>query len=283
MTSIETAQAVSRLAKQQTPSGAFISLSHWGERVYCDANGFITALVLRETRHWPPSPALTAMRDRALNFLLQCESAEHPGSFGFWPRRAAPEWIRDAPPPDADDTAIYAVELARCGRLDRAALGRIACAVLVPHRLRQVDALAPRWPRQGVFVTWLWPAENKAVEIVDCCVNANVAALLAYAGKQHLPGYREACAMIAAAVEWAGVDLTRARSTTPFYPHPVELGRAVRHAVECGAEELRPCLEQLNRFWPAAEAPPPPDRPVCSSAYGQVVWTAPVLQLARQP
>src|SRR5712691_9116395 len=276
-------EMIAAICEGRSDEGAFRSISHWGDRRRPDWNGFTTALVLRALRGVPASVALTRVRERGLDFLLKCESPDRPGAFSFWPKAAPPDWIRDAPPEDADDTSVCGVELARHGRLDRRALCQIACTVLIPHRLRGVDAPAPPWLRPGVFLTWLRP--DKRAHVVDCCVNANVVALLAYAGLGHLPGFCEAGAMIEAGVRWAADSWARARSLVPFYPHPVELRYAVEHAVECGAEMLIPSLMALRERWWAAEGEEDSvvtEQPICSSAYGGVVWTSDVLQIARK-
>lgn len=272
------------LQKEQSNNGAILSWSHWGDRMYPDWNGFTTALVLRALRHIPISNvAVSYIREHALDFLLTCEEPERPGSFRFWPVSMQPDWIKLAPPADADDTAVYALELARHGRLGQSELRQIACCVLVPHRLRHVETPSPPWLRPGVFLTWLWLDKGSA-NIVDCCVNANVVALLAYAGMTHLPGYQEACDMIEKAILWAGGSWPRARSIAPFYPHPVELRYAVEHAVECGAKLLRPSLQRLRECsWEVDKIDELSvmERPICGSAYRGVFWTSRNVQIAR--
>jgi len=272
------------LQKEQANNGAILSWSHWGDRRYPDWNGFTTALVLRALRHIPISnTSLLPIREQALDFLLQCEQPEHFGSFRFWPVNRQPDWIKIPPSADADDTAIYALELARYGRLKQSELRRIACCILVPHRLRYVETPSPPWLRSGVFLTWLWLPKER-INIVDCCVNANIVALLAYAGLTHLSGYQEACGMIETAILWAGNSWSHARSITPFYPHPIELCYAVEHAVECGADLLKPSLQRLYECtWAADESDnfSVMERPLCGSAYSGVFWTSSNVQIAR--
>lgn len=273
---------ISMLGEIQSADGAFPSTVHWEERRHQDWNGFMTALVLRALHNLPASNALQRIRERALGFLLKCQVADPPGAFGFWPAGAQPPWISETLPPDADDTAVYVIELARHGYLDQPAMLRIACLALVPYRLREVDQPGPPWLRPGVFFTWL--RRDGRANIVDCCANANVVALLAYAGLFHMPGYREACAMIEAGIQWANDSWARARSLSPFYAHPIELLYAVEHAVQCGAESLAPSLSLLrNQRWAmeAGDGSVATDRPICSNAYGRVFWTSAAAQIAR--
>jgi len=276
---------LSKVSEVQSADGAFSSTVHWGTKRHQDWNGFTTALVLRALHALPACDALRGIRERALGFLLKCAATDPPGAFSFWPAGAQPRWIPETLPPDADDTAVYAVELARHGCLDQRAMRRIACLALVPFRLREIDQPAPTWLRPGVFFTWL-RREDRA-NVVDCCANANVVAFLAYSGQPHMPGYREACSMIEDAIRWAGDSRVRARSLSPFYAHPVELLYAVEHAVQCGAESLRPSLSLLrDRQWAREDGADEAevvdlDRPICSNAYGGVFWTSRALQMAR--
>jgi hypothetical protein len=270
------------LAEAQSEQGAFRSTCYWEDRQYVDWNGFATAQVVRALRGFPESEALAGIREKALDFLEQCEERDRPGAFRFWPNENSPDWIKQPPPADVDDTAICSVELARYGRLDREQLLRTACSVLQPYRLRVVNDYAPPWLCRGAFLTWL--QANERMNVIDCAANTNVIALFAYARLTHLPGYREACALVQAGIQWAADSLTRARSIVPFYPDPLELRYAVEYAVECGAEALQPSLAALRqRPWAAdVEAGASPDRPICSSAYGAIVWTCDVLQKIRQ-
>jgi hypothetical protein len=245
-----------------------------------DANALVTGLALRALRPLMPGArdgtSLAADRDRALDFLETCQSRELPGAFRFWPSGRLPAWANEIPD-DADDTAICALELVHYGRRPASFLAEVAYHVLIHRRVRFIDQPAPVWLRQGAFLTWLSP-EPRA-NVVDCCVNANVVATLASAGLGHLPGYRQACEMIQAAIEWAGNSLPRFRSITPFYPHPAELALALDHAVGCGAVELRDASSVLREklpSWPTNDL-----TPVCSRAYGGIIWTAPALHRAR--
>ena len=265
----------------QSPTGAFLSTVNIRGRSYPDWNSFTTAQVLRALNGAVESTDLATLRERALNFLLRCESPVLPGAFSFWPKGFHPSWIYELPE-DADDTAVIGIELARQGCLDRKTLCKIACKVLVSHRLRRIHSPAPPWLRPGVFLTWL--RQGPRPNVVDCCVNANVAAFLAYAGLQHLPGFQEACEMIEAGIRWAGSSWSRARSLVPFYPHPIELFYAVAHAVQCGAEPLAMSLDLMHGLEWATEEKDTlrDDRPICGSAYGHIIWTSSVLQTARK-
>ena len=225
-------QAIDQILSTQTAAGAFNAQVHLQHRTDNDANACVTGLVLRALRpvleRANSACPLTPASKRALAFLASCESPTLPGAFRFWPATAQPSWIQDLPD-DADDTAICALELVRYNQRPIAFLREIACRVLIKRRLSKVDRPAPEWLRPGVFVTWL--RDEPRPNVVDCCVNANVAALLAFADLRHLPGYAEACEMIDHAVAWTGTSRLRAQCISPFYPDPAELLYAVDHAV----------------------------------------------------
>jgi hypothetical protein len=134
---------------------------------------------------------------------------------------------------------------------------------------------------QGVFLTWLHRGVRP--NPVDCCVNANVIALMASAGLTHLPGYAEACAMIQEGLRWANQSWDRAQALVPYYPDPRELYYALHHAVEWGAESCAPALRLLREFSPKGEPNmPSAQSPIFGSSDGSVVWTSPVLAAARR-
>ncbi|MEL6160748.1 MAG: hypothetical protein AAFR18_16180 [Cyanobacteria bacterium J06627_32] len=275
-----------QLTSQQSPSGAFKSTICLDDQHYPDDNGFITAQVIRTLGAFPAdkrsSERVQTAIHAGLTFLQQCESTVRPGAFGFWPSGQPHPKIAPLPE-DADDTALIALELAKWGYLTRKALIEVACKVLLRYRLRGLSAPSPPWIRSGTFLTWLSSAGR--ANVIDCCVNANVVALLAYAGLQHLPGYQEACEMIDAGIRWAGNDFKRARTLTPFYPYPVELIYAIQYAVSHGAKQLLPSLARLRSLtWASTQQPQvlTLNRPICSSAYGSTLWQSEVLQISRQ-
>lgn len=270
------------LSAEQSPTGAFKSTISGDIGPCLDWNGFMTALVIRTLGRVPINAQPIDSIQLGLKFLYQCESSTYPGAFGFWPPGQNNPRVASLPE-DADDTAVIALELAKWGYLTCKDLVNIACKALIPHRLHYRKQLSPSWIRSGVFLTWL--RQTDVANVIDCCVNANVVALLAYANLHHLPGYREACEMIEAGIRWAGNDLKRAKTLTPFYPHPVELTEAVQHAVTCGAKELIPSLTHLQSFpWalPQTSQMLTLERPICSSAYGSTLWRCEVLQRVRQ-
>lgn len=279
---MNTDELVNQLSEIQSAAGAFPSTVDWEEHRYQDWNGFTTALVLRSLDRAPDSALIESIRERAVSFLLKCADPDLPGAFRFWPAGAQPDWIREPLPADADDTAIYALELARRGALDHQAMLRIACLALVPHRSRKVGWPNPPWLRAGAFTTWL--RRDAKAEIVDCCANANVAAFLAYAGLTRLPGFSEACAMIEAGIQWAGDSDERARSLSPFYARPVELRYAIENAVRCGTELLARSLALLrDQSWAwEFDDDLSTDRPICRNAYGRVVWRSEAVWIARR-
>lgn len=270
-------QCVQIVLEGQSDDGAFLSLVSFGARTEADWNGFTTALVIRALARVPDIPSLSEARMRALDFLQRCESPERAGAFGFWPRAQRPGWgVRMTE--DADDTAVIALELFRHGRLSLQDIRRIVCKVLFPYRLDSTREPLPPWMRRGVFLTWL----HRGVQFnpIDCCVNANVVALMSAAGLMHLPGYSEACAMIRDGIRWANQSWELARALVPYYPDARELIHALHLAVECGAKACAPALQVLREF-PLEGEPHGALRLIFGSSDGSVVWTSPVLAAAR--
>lgn len=267
------------LRAAQSPSGAFATTVIYNGGRAADYNA-ITALVVRAFQGLPQSAELDEIRSQALDFLASCAAETPRGAYGFWPEGEAPTWIKGLPA-DVDDTAVIALELARAGRLSDALLAQTIYHVLLPQRVRRLGEAHPPWLRPGVFETWL-QADRGRPNVVDCCVNTNVAALLAYAGLTHLPGYAAACEMIEAGLDWARDNRARLRSLTPFYPDLREWLAALAHAVGCGAEALRPSLARVATMGCGQPEDLAGEAAVCSSAYGQVVWAAPVLAQARE-
>jgi hypothetical protein len=272
-----------RLLAQQLPNGGFESVVTSGRGRIVDCNGFTAAIVLRTTRSVPQDGAMVTVRRRALSMVLTCASSVVPGAFGFWPDAARPAWASSVPA-DVDDTSIMATELLRYGWLDSGDAVRCVCDVLLPHRVDEGAAgEMPPWVAAGCFRTWVASttagrARIPAVNIVDCCVNANAVALMSLVGAGHLPGYTAAIQTIANAVEWAGRDRRRLSAVTPFYPSVWSLADAVEHAVECGADGLRGALDRLQTLDLGA---PERDAGCCSSAYGSVVWRCEAIDTAR--
>jgi hypothetical protein len=273
------ASLLARVRATQRPDGGFAATVRLGATDLPDANGFVAGLILRALARYDPYQT-TAVRARAVAFLARCESPTRAGVYNFYPANDYPNWLKKPLPDDADDTAILALERLKAGQLSRATVLKTTCLALDAFRLPCVETPAPPWLRAGMFLTWLQPSVGG--NPVDCCVNANVVALYAYAGLTHWRGYAEACAGIEAGVCWAGDSLARARSLTPYYPDPTELRYAVQHAVDQGATRLEPTLARLRHLsWARPSLLPEPDRPVCGSAYGGATWQAPVLQHLR--
>lgn len=275
--------ALAELLPAQTASGAFPSTVSLPTGPVPDENGFITALVLHELAGFPPTPDLRAAQERALDFLLRCERRDQPGCFAFYPPGAQPDWMPIPLPPDADDTALITLALARAGRWSRHALEHIARHRLAPFRLLHLSAIAKPWHRVGAYFTWL--DEMFYPNVVDLCVNVNVAILLKTAGLAEEMGLMALVEMIEAGIDWAGASAQRSFLLTPFYPQPHELVHAVGRAVELGVSELAPCRDKLSACpWGGAHDPNgwSDDRAICSSHDGRIVWRAPVLQRARR-
>ena len=268
---------VQRLLAEQYSNGAFRSTVFLHDRKLDDYNGFVTAQVLRaiSTRLEPQSPVMS----RALDFLERCAYPMPQGSFGFWPREKVPAWMPAPLPPDADDTAVIALELGRAGRRTMAELREIACNALVTCRAGRLPAPRPPWIREGVFLTWLRPGPGN---VVDCVVNANVIALLAFCGLWRVPGFEQAVTLIENALDWAGPSLERAQTITPFYPDPSELLHAVRQAVSCGAVQLLDAQEKLERL-PWGQSRSGAEVVACGSAYGEIQWHSELLGQLRWP
>jgi hypothetical protein len=253
------------LKREQMPSGAFRSYVKIGGGRSSDENGFVTALVLRELALLPcPDEIL----ERAIDFLLRCESRSQRGTFCFWPEDAYPQWMRQSRLyPDVDDTSVMAVLLADFRVWDGEKLER-AVASLIPHR-----------NAAGAFYTWLGaPARANTI---DWCANTNAAALLARAGMTGSDEYAALCSGINRAVEQAGEEPDR---ISPYYPLPVEFLHAVEHATRHGAVELEPAAARLRGLAVCARyrTEPPPELAICSSIDRAVVWSAPVLQTVRR-
>jgi hypothetical protein len=269
---------IAELAASQCASGAIRSFVHIDGRTFDDENGFVTGLVLRELSLRNAGEEAATLRDRAARFLLRCESFRAPGLFAFWPEHGYPPWTGDTRLyEDADDSAIAAMELVRAGVRSPEALVQTGRRISMRHRALDCRLLTEPWQRPGTFVTWLWPGMRNTI---DCCVNANVVALLAAAEMRDAAGYAEAVAMINDAVAWAGHSPERLRAIVPYYPEPSELARAIEHAVRSGAHELEPAAGRLPTI--AALQTCGDQTPVCSSMDGRVVWTAPALQELRR-
>lgn len=275
----------SALASLQRADGAFPSVivSPDGQAV-SDFNCFTAAIVLRRLRNAPPSPERDKIVGRGLDWLTACRSARPPNAFSFWPDDDRPAWATGVPA-DVDDTAIILCELLRHGRIGRAATLRIVCDAILPCRVKAAMLpVLPPWVAEGSFFTWIPPESSRAepakpfANIVDCCVNANVAALLALLGTNSFPGHDASIQTIVGGLQWAGQDPARLSSLTPFYPSLIYLAEAVDHAVECGVTKLLEALAQLRLL---AAGAPDGAAGICRSAYSRTVWHAPAADVAR--
>jgi hypothetical protein len=236
-----------------------------------DYNGFATAQVLRALGARAQAALGTACHDAALKGLLACRNPA-TGGFRFWPMGRRPAWVPELPD-DADDTAVMGLALYAAGRMSLTDLRRTACRTIVCHRLFATAQPGPPWPRVGAFKTWMRP--GLAPAMADCTVNVNVVALLATAGLRAVPGYAQACAMIADAVAWTGASPARAVSLSPFYPEQGELVLALEFAVAAGARELGATLTEVRNspMWQDLRRRSCREDPViCGSAYGLLRW-----------
>ena len=264
------------------PEGGFTSEVITRERREIDRNGFVAAIVLRLLRHLPETLLWNDIREGLLDWIWTCRSTSVTGAFAFWPDHTRPQWA-SAVPADVDDTAIMLTELLRYGRLDRIEVLRSVCGTVVPHVVLDSDATTlPPWIVPGSFLTWITPdtsARTRSINVVDCCVNANVVALMALLDAKHLPGYDAAVHTVLNGIEWAGRDERRLSSITPFYPSVRSLVEAIEHAIECGADGLQTGLAQLMSVAPETLNA---DAGCCRSAYGKTVWHAPAISVARR-
>jgi hypothetical protein len=265
-----------------TPSrGLFASRVTGGGLDSDDFNGFATAQVLRALGRSAREMLGAACHDASLDGLLACRNPA-TGGFRFWPIGRRPAWAPDLPD-DADDTALMGLTLYAAGRMSLADLRRTACRTVVCHRLAATPQPGPPWPRVGAFKTWM--RYGLAPAIADCTVNANAVALLAAADLRAVPGYAQACAMIADAVAWAGANDARAASLSPFYPEPGEMKLAVECAVAAGAQELCATLTEMRNspMWWAFRQRSCRENPViCGSAYGLLRWSCRQVGWARR-
>ncbi|HTE24176.1 hypothetical protein [Flavitalea sp.] len=245
-----------------------------------DVNSCITSLVLRELQK-RPGLAPPNVINKAFDFLSSCASSSTKGAYNFYPSEHNAQNIsvpsKITVPDDADDTALITLLLLQTGRITRNSIIRDTCIVLDKYRLPAVGNRDPHWFKAGAFYTWLEAGRNN---MMDCCVNANIVALYAYAGLQHLRGHKEACRLISNAVNWCGRSATRLASIMPFYADKQELFYAVEHAVRMGAAELTPVLKKLEWANPKNEQFDA-DRSVCCSAYGKITWHCSLLQRLR--
>jgi hypothetical protein len=152
--------------------------------------------------------------------------------------------------------------------------------ILAPSLLTDIDPFGPPWIQSLVFPTWLGSGSERH-NVVDCCVNTNVVALMSWCGLTHLPGYGEACTMIDAGLDWAGDNMRRLASLTPYYPNPVEFYRALLHAVSAGVVGLQSAVRRLETILSRHTLPADLVNVLCGNAYGLPFWRCPALELAR--
>lgn len=266
---------VVNLMQMQDSDGCFVSRATGPGWTQLDRNGFTTAMVLRALRDLPTTGDIERLRSASLDFIGRCRSPDMPSAFGFWPANGRPNWAPHLSP-DCDDTAVMIIELIRYGRLTRKDGLRTVCLVLIPHRVCSgAEKQKPSLVTPGAFPTWL--DRSGKPNVVDCCVNANVAALMALVGATHLPGFDEAVSTIVNGIEWAGENPVRQQALTPFYPSIHSLHEAVAHAVACGAISLRSAYDRLLKLV-GYRSPKAPSR-FCCSAYGGVEWHCDALEL----
>ena len=244
------------------------SVVRWADgRSEEDGNGFVTALAVRELRR--------SGRAVPAGWLDMLESCRRPdGSYGFWPVDAVPAWAPRLPP-DSDDTAVMLLELTLAGRVPEGQGRSVACHRVGAHRLRRVLDPGPPWLRRGMFTTW--HRDGREIDLVDLTAVTNVLALLHAVDLATIPGVEESLDALSAAVQWAGDDPTRWASTSPFYPEPDELARALEHAAEWAVPGAAGAACAVRAACPRQRA-----GVVCSAAYGPPTWHSPELADLRR-
>jgi hypothetical protein len=278
-----TTASLTELQALQDADGCFPSYVDSADGRAVDRNGYVAALVLRTLRHHPMTEEWSAITATALDWLEACRSPRLPAAFAFWPEHARPAWAARVPA-DVDDTAVMLTELLRHGRVARVAAVRCVCTVLTACRLEAPPHwVLPPWVTPGSYLTWVTadahPTGGRTPpNPVDACANANVVALLSLLDATHLPGHDAAARTVTRGLAWAGDDPRRLAALSPFYPSPRSLAEAVTHAVECGSEALREAADRVSELPPTLLLD---DAGACRSAYGQTVWHAPALDIAR--
>jgi hypothetical protein len=257
----------------QHKSGAFQSTVECDGAVREDWNGFVTALVLRAMSN-VKDPAWKPAQKRALDFVASCESPYLHGAYCFWPDRGRPSWAPQLVA-DADDTALIVVALLRGGRITLGRARQIVSSVLLKYCI-PINALRPSWARVGAFKTWL--CDNVPEGSIDCCVNANVLALIAETGLCRVSAFQTSVGMIDTAVRRgvaAGEDTC---SLTPYYPHSQEFAVALAHCVAAGIHGLAPAAAIVRR---QVDGGDDGSRPLCCSIDGRLVWSSAAVRIAR--
>ncbi|MBA6304203.1 hypothetical protein [Colwellia sp. MB02u-14] len=271
------------IRNSQLASGAFRSLVHFPDASCCeDENAFVTALVLRHSRHLSLMHTLPDVFERALAFLARCQSSRFAGMYRFWPKADHPSWLGSfCIAEDADDSAIISLELQLYHRQNIEVASNLAQKVLEQHRFFDSNLTRDDWRKQGVFLTWLDYLETP--NPVDCCVNTNIIALLAHCGLKDLAGYQQTCQMINDAIVNSDGCETFIASLCPYYPDAVELYFALENAVAMGGD-LQPAFHFLSQqAWLLAclRKKQLDNLPICSHQNGTIYWTSEVLQAIR--
>jgi hypothetical protein len=272
------------LFDMQHTSGAFpsyIQLDNTAPLIQ-DLSCFATALVVLSLVHRKDSSHLTdTMIERALDFLETCQLPDR--SFCFYPPGSQGRWLPIQLPPDLDDTAVCLLALYLCGRRDRRAVEQAIGSVVRDSTVGGKFDWDPAWVGKGAFRTWLSPAVRH--NLVDCCVNANVAALHAALDMKNA-AYGAACSAVKAGLQAVRpVRINNFRQICPYYSHPIELLYAVDRAVSAGAHDLEVVSAELRaESWSRVDVNTnwDPMRPLFGNRTEFPVWRSPALQKARR-
>lgn len=280
-------EIVDSIKPYQRPTGEFASMVYLPFGELQDSNCFVTALVLRElsllrkNASQKDSSSIEDMCRRACGYLIRSGYPVYQNSYSFYPHHRHPFWMRSPLYPDADDTAIIALELVRHGYKSPETIHYIAERYFDVYRAvgKFTCHMNKDWHREGVFLTWFTKADIP--NPIDCCVNANVVAMLAANDLKQQDGYFQAIGMIKDAVDWASQDEIRLRDLTPYYPCPLELYYAVAHAVESGADELLTTRNALSFVLDTVDVNNLVPQ-LCSSVNSHIFWKAEVIYKIRR-
>jgi hypothetical protein len=267
------------LLAQQSANGAFPAQVRTPDgRWHRDENAFVTAQVLRTLDY----TAQTAPHiEKALDFLLECETRPH--HFSFWPAAAHPGWMAgqriDA---DIDDTAIITELLYRFGRRSLAH-ARQTLAHMQAYQVQRVErrltTTQHQWAECYAFHSWM--KDDGDITQLDCCVNTNALILIHMLNARHgglPPAYPRIIRMLNQAMRWSGGDYDRLNALTPYYAHPHEWLTALEYAQLQGVPQLSPAIEALA-VWrmPPANA----ETPLYRRHDGHFLWTSACLNQFR--
>jgi len=268
-----------KVLSSQAPSGAFYAtVMHLGKQ-FQDENGFVTCLILRELAKISRNREVDVAIEKGLDFLGRCANHQQPNAFHFYPPDQKPNGLAWGKVPRADDTALFTMALVKHGYMTYEEGNRVVDEVLDPHRLENLPESISPWIHQGSYKTWL--DANRCPNRVDCCVNANIAALLKMMGREDHSGYQAAVATVVDGVRHAVRSPSMTTFLSPYHPDPCEMVHAMARAAEMGVVEFEKPLLHLaqSRLKPMRRRSGL--KPICGSGDGKTLWFSHTLQVAR--